>query len=61
MIKQNQFDSKINKDELKKLSNWVKANCNSRNYLEQIVGEVKPDYHMPLSEYATYKSKIILR
>lgn len=61
MVKQNHFDSKVNKEELRKLSQWVKINCNSRTYLGEMVEEVKSDYHMPLSEYATYKSKSILR
>lgn len=50
----------INKDDLKKLSNWVKKQCNSRGYIKELINDIKGDYTLPIEEYAHQKMKKIL-
>lgn len=50
----------LDKDQLKKLNNWLKKVTNCRDFLELLECEIGTDYRTPISEFAEYKVKKIL-
>lgn len=55
MLKLDDFD----KEQLKKLSTWVKKSSNSRTFVRDLEQEINCDYAVPIKEYAKYKAKKI--
>ena len=50
----------LDKEQLKKLNEWLKKVINSRNFLELLESEIGTDYRTPIGEFAEYKVKKIV-
>lgn len=49
------------KEDKKTLENWVKRCANSGDYLQELSREIGSDYKTPISEFAKYKMKKIIK
>lgn len=50
----------LDKEQLKRLNEWLKKVVNSRNFLELLESEIGTDYRTPISEFTEYKVKKII-
>ena len=49
------------RNDSKTLSNWVKKSSNSRTFIDELIKDMGNNYHEPISEYAEYKVKKLIK
>lgn len=56
-----QMSDGCSKEELRALNGWVKRSANSPSFVKDLTSEIGTNFSEPISEFAAYKAKVLLR